>query len=108
MPSSLETSIRTAYSDAREVPAVWARILKRVRPMRVSLLYHEDAGEGISARSLQEAIEKAGHVVEHIVMETPHLERLLEGTTELLVAAGGDGTVRRAVQALAGSDIPLA
>jgi diacylglycerol kinase family enzyme len=76
--------------------------------MRVSLLYHEGAGEGISAGSLREAIEQSGHVVEHMVKETPHLERVLEGTTELLVAAGGDGTVRRAVQALAGSDIPLA
>jgi diacylglycerol kinase family enzyme len=44
------------------------------------------------------------HVVEH----DAHLERVAGESTDLLVAAGGDGTVRRAAAAIAGTDTALA
>lgn len=76
--------------------------------MKVSLLYNVSAGEGLSAEKLCERLERCGHHVVHLVEKDAELERVLDEETDLVVAAGGDGTVWRAVSALAGSDIPLA
>jgi diacylglycerol kinase family enzyme len=76
--------------------------------MRVSLLYNEDAGDGVSRQHLREAIRKCGHDIVHVVEHDAHLERVAAESTELLVAAGGDGTVRRAAAAIAGTGVALA
>jgi diacylglycerol kinase family enzyme len=76
--------------------------------MKISLLYSEGAGVGVSADSLREQIERAGHQVVDVVEKDSDVERMLERPAELVVAAGGDGTVWRAANALAGRGIPLA
>jgi diacylglycerol kinase (ATP) len=76
--------------------------------MKISLLHSADAGDGVSAESLRHEFERAGHQLVHAIEEDAHLERVVDGSTELLVAAGGDGTVARAATALAGRAIPLA
>jgi len=57
---------------------------------------------------LRHTIERAGHEVCHIAQQDDDLERLLEDTTDLVVAAGGDGTVVNAASLVAGRSVPLA
>jgi diacylglycerol kinase (ATP) len=77
--------------------------------MRVSLLYTESAGDGVSRENLREALERSGRELVHMVEHDGDLEEAVnDQSTELLVAAGGDGTVRRAANALVGRRIPLA
>ena len=76
--------------------------------MRVSVLYHADAGGGVSKATLRREIERHGHDVLHLVVGDEELEQALEEAPDVLVAAGGDGTVSRAARAIAGRAIPLA
>lgn len=76
--------------------------------MRICLLYSEKAGGGESqGATLRHAIEAAGHEVVHLVEKDTELVRALEDTIDLVVAAGGDGTVARAATALASQPVPL-
>jgi diacylglycerol kinase (ATP) len=82
--------------------------LNRREPIvKVSLLYHEDAGEGVLAEHLRHWVERAGHQVAHLVERDADLERIAEDC-DLVVAAGGDGTVWRGVRAVSGTRTPLA
>lgn len=77
--------------------------------MRVALLHNSSAGgEDHSLEDLTQAIRAAGHdlrsVVEHVADLTAALHR---DPCELVVVAGGDGTVGRAACALAGWQVPL-
>ena len=76
--------------------------------MRISLLNNEDAGEGRSTTDLREQIERLGHDVVYQVATPASFARTIDDSIDLAVAAGGDGTVRSAVVALAGQSIPLA
>lgn len=76
--------------------------------MRVCLLYSERAGDGISSARLRGLLAESGHELMHLVDKDDDLEQVLDDSIELVVAAGGDGTVRRAASALAGRDVPLA
>ncbi len=75
--------------------------------VKVSLLYHEDAGEGVLANHLRHWLERAGHKLVHMVEDDADLERLVEDC-DVVVAAGGDGTVWRGVRAVSGTRTPLA
>lgn len=75
--------------------------------MKVSLLYHEDAGEGVLAEHLRHWLERAGHQLAHLVDDDADLARVAEDC-DLVVAAGGDGTVWRGVRAVSGTRTPLA
>lgn len=63
--------------------------------MKVALIHNEDAGDGVSSSTLNELIARAGHDL------VPAPE------AELLVAAGGDGTVADAVRRFKGNGVPL-
>jgi diacylglycerol kinase family enzyme len=77
--------------------------------MRVTLSYNERAGEGVTVRSLREALETGGYEVAHLVEKDAELAQCLDDdAVDLVVAAGGDGTVRRAAQILSGRPVPLA
>ncbi len=75
--------------------------------MKVSLLYNEDAGEGVLANHLRHWLERAGHELAHLVEKDSDLDKVAE-QTDLVVAAGGDGTVWRGVRAVSGKRTPLA
>lgn len=76
--------------------------------MRICLLYSEKAGGGESQGAmLRLALEAAGHEVVHLVEKDTELARALEDKIDLVVAAGGDGTVARAATALASQPVPL-
>jgi diacylglycerol kinase (ATP) len=76
--------------------------------VKISLIYHEDAGDGVFVEHLRHLLERAGHHLVQVVERDADLESALAGPTELIVAAGGDGTVWRAARALAGRGRPLA
>ena len=76
--------------------------------MRVSLLYNENAGDGVPLDHIRDAIEQRGHELVRVVEDRTDVERLLEERPELVVAAGGDGTIAHAARLLARRGIPLA
>jgi diacylglycerol kinase (ATP) len=78
------------------------------KAMRVSVLFNDDAGEGVSSAELQQAIEGAGHEILRVMKKDAELDQVLADSPDLLVTAGGDGTVARAAIALAGEAVPLA
>jgi len=76
--------------------------------MRISLFYNETAGDATSLEHLRGALERHGHELVQIVEKKSRVRRMLGLRTDLVVAAGGDGTVAAAARLLAGRGIPLA
>jgi diacylglycerol kinase (ATP) len=76
--------------------------------VKVSLLYKKSARESISTEDLTAQIERGGHQVLQAVQRGTDISVLLDPPVELVVAAGGDGTVAAAAKAVAGNNIPLA
>src|SRR5688572_28240205 len=78
--------------------------------MRITLLHNESAGSEDHARGeIAAALERAGHRVAAVVTSVDELVDTLDRhPCDLVVIAGGDGTVSRAACTLAGRPIPLA
>ncbi|HTM21842.1 MAG TPA: diacylglycerol kinase family protein [Kofleriaceae bacterium] len=76
--------------------------------MRVTLVYHHAAGQGLSAGWLRQELERAGHQVVRVLDGPACLASADLSAIDLVVAAGGDGTIARTATALAGRDLPLA
>ncbi|HEX3273233.1 MAG TPA: diacylglycerol kinase family protein [Gemmatimonadales bacterium] len=77
--------------------------------MQVSLVLNPDAGRGaMPPDQLRRAVESAGHRVELRPIRTGDMAAALRDPGDLVVVAGGDGTVGRAMKAMAGSPVALA
>jgi diacylglycerol kinase family enzyme len=76
--------------------------------MKISLLHNPDAGDGFSLEDVRDEIEGAGHEIVLEIEKGVDFGRAASKGAELIVVAGGDGTVRKAVQALQGTGTPLA
>jgi diacylglycerol kinase (ATP) len=76
--------------------------------MRVSLLYNQDAGDGVSAMDLRDEIQRLGHQVVHLAASPAAFAGTIDDSVDLAVAAGGDGTVRSAAVELTDRRVPLA
>jgi diacylglycerol kinase family enzyme len=76
--------------------------------VRVALFHNEDAGDGTPADEIRALIERHGHHLVHVVDKEWSADQILERRADLVVAAGGDGTVATAARVLAGRHIPLA
>ena len=77
--------------------------------MRVVLMHNATAGqEDHSAQELIDEIRRAGHHVCAHVARRKELAEALERPVDLVVVAGGDGTVGKAARILAGSETPIA
>jgi diacylglycerol kinase family enzyme len=91
-----------------------ARVVCFLRPtrlrsrVRVSVLSNVRAGSALPREALQPTLERHGHQVIRILERGAPLTKLLDGDVELVVAAGGDGTVAAVARHLAGSRIPMA
>ena len=75
--------------------------------MNVWILSNEDAGPGHSADNLQALVEKAGHTVLGVAKQYDDRTRL-PGSLDVVVAAGGDGTVATAAGLAANTSAALA
>jgi diacylglycerol kinase (ATP) len=76
--------------------------------VRVSLFHNEDAGYGTSLTEITRLLQHFGHEIVHVVNKDASADQILEKPTDLVVAAGGDGTVAAAARALMRRNIPLA
>lgn len=76
--------------------------------MRISLFHNHRAGDSVSLSWVQELIEAAGHEVVRVFDREAAIAELIDERTELVVAAGGDGTASAAARLLSGRPIPLA
>ena len=76
--------------------------------MKISLFYNQGAGEGESLNHIRKTLERQGHTVVQVVEDEADLGQLLATPSDLVVAAGGDGTVSAVARVLAGQGTPLA
>jgi len=76
--------------------------------MRISLIHNQASGRRVALPSLRALIEREGHELVRVVDHSADASRAADPPAELVVAAGGDGTVADAIRAAAGSDLPLA
>jgi diacylglycerol kinase (ATP) len=76
--------------------------------VRVALFHNEDAGDGSSVDEITALLARHGHRLVQVVDKEFRVERILESGADLVVAAGGDGTVATAARVLAGRKLPLA
>ena len=75
--------------------------------MRIALVHNPTAGDGQDVDAVIQLLTDAGHDVRHR-SSTDDWERLLQDPGDLVVAAGGDGTVRKVALAAADRDLPFA
>ena len=75
--------------------------------MKITLVHNPSAGSGQQTKDLVRLITDAGHEVRHRSTEKGW-ERLLQDPTDLVVAAGGDGTVCKVALAAADHGLPFA
>ncbi len=76
--------------------------------MRVSLFFNKNAGDGVTLDHIRDAIEQRGHELVRVIENRTNMERLLEERPDIVVAAGGDGTIAHVARLLAHRGIPLA
>ncbi len=77
--------------------------------MHVTLLHNPAAGEGETSRyELVRALVAAGHAVTYQSSKEKGYEKALDEPGDVVLVAGGDGTVRKAAGHLLGRDVPLA
>jgi diacylglycerol kinase (ATP) len=75
----------------------------------VTLIHNPGAGdEDQDGKSLRKLLRRAGHQVRYRSAKKSGWKRALKKPTELVVIAGGDGTVGRVARRMAGRGIPLA
>jgi diacylglycerol kinase family enzyme len=75
--------------------------------MKITLIHNPGAGAGQDASGLVQLITEAGHQVRHRSTKG-EWKPFLKKPTDLVAAAGGDGTVRRVALAAAENGLPFA
>jgi diacylglycerol kinase (ATP) len=76
--------------------------------VRVTLIHNPTAGDRRSADDLVAAFAAAGHEPAYHSAKQKKLRKALQDPGDLVVVAGGDGTVKKVATRLAGRQIPMA
>ena len=77
--------------------------------MRVTLIHNPGAGKQASdAGDLKKLLRRAGHEVRYQSSKEDGWKRVLKKSADLVVIAGGDGTVGRVVRRMPEHDVPVA
>jgi len=76
--------------------------------MRIALIYNPASGRRVSLSSLRRMLEREGHELIRVIEHSADASGLADPPAELVVAAGGDGTVAEAVRVATGRGVPLA
>jgi diacylglycerol kinase (ATP) len=76
--------------------------------MRITLVHNPKAGHGThKKKDLMNALAKFGHRVIYRSTEGSNYQEVLERSTDLVIAAGGDGTIEKIASRLIDSRVPL-
>jgi diacylglycerol kinase family enzyme len=76
--------------------------------VRVSLVHNANAGDGGAPDEIVAAISRHGHELVSIIENERDAQRLLKEPCDLVVAAGGDGTVALVARVIARRHLPMA
>jgi diacylglycerol kinase (ATP) len=76
--------------------------------MKIALIHNASSGRRVSPDSLRELITREGHELVRVIEHSADASRLADPPAELVVAAGGDGTVAEAMRVIAGRGVPMA
>ena len=77
--------------------------------MRITLIHNPGAGKGTTtADDLKRLLESAGHDVRYQSAKEDGWKKALKKPADLIVVAGGDGTVGRVTRRMAGRGVPMA
>ena len=77
--------------------------------MRITLIHNPGAGRGASTdRDLKKLLKGAGHEVRYRSAKDDGWKKALKKRADLVVVAGGDGTVARVARRMAGRGVPVA
>jgi len=78
--------------------------------VRITLIHNPEAGRqrGGEASQLVELLESAGHDVRYRSAKDPGWKRALQKKADLVVVAGGDGTVGKVTRRMVGRGVPMA
>jgi diacylglycerol kinase (ATP) len=77
--------------------------------MKALLIHHEGAGGGATSRkALVEAIEEGGWKVRHLSRKEADAKAIRSAKADLIVVAGGDGTVAKVLAMLPDRSVPVA
>ena len=77
--------------------------------MRITLIHNPGAGRGASTGGeLRKLLQVAGHEVHYQSAKEEGWKKALKKPADLVVVAGGDGTVARVTRRMAGRGIPMA
>jgi len=78
------------------------------RAIRATLVHNPAAGDQQADPGLVASLEKAGYQVNYVSTKTRNLASQLDEPGEVVIVAGGDGTVAKVAAVLAGRMTPLA
>jgi diacylglycerol kinase family enzyme len=78
------------------------------RRVRATLVHNPKAGERTLAAALMASLDEAGFEVTYQSSKSKNLDAALSAPGELVIVAGGDGTVAKVATAIPGRGIPLA
>lgn len=76
--------------------------------MLITLIHNPSAGKQSDAKTLKRMLHQAGHEVRYRSTKESGWKRALKKEADLIVVAGGDGTVGRVLRRVAGRKVPLA
>jgi diacylglycerol kinase family enzyme len=98
---------RTSLAQQSRLHHAAKRAAERV-PMRLTLMHNPEAGgDQASGDELIALLRAAGHEVGYQSTRDDAFARALEDPGDLVVVAGGDGTVAKVAKQLVGRDVPL-
>ena len=76
--------------------------------MRLTLIHNPDAGEDDHAgHALRSLVDRAGHELRYCSLEEPDWREALENPGDLVVVAGGDGSVGKVFKEIATKRVPV-
>ena len=77
--------------------------------MRVTLIHNPGAGSSDKddPRKLEKLLSRAGHKVRYVSSKDDDWKGALKKRADLVVVAGGDGTVGRVIRRMVGRDVPV-